>query len=236
VALIVGGVFLVLLVGLGAGWFYFRRMLMPQGAGDPNLPPSGALPWARNSDGPGGMDNAQGATMMMNGGFDNNGYGPGGYGPQDMNGYGPGGYPDGFMPPSPQMFPQGETSMLPPGSGAFPMIANGVAPASQAFNAMYGMPDSPFPGYNGNGYGGPPPNGGYGGPPNGGNAAPGTVDLNDPYLADVIRQYSQIGQGGPPQQQQMPPNQQGPGPEYQQGPGPGYQQGPGQGPQSNWLQ
>jgi hypothetical protein len=139
VALIVGSVFLLLLVGLGAGWMYFRRMLMPQGAPNPNLPPSGAGPWSRdrmsNPNSMGGFANMQGGQDFMNG-----------------NGYG------GFNP-------QGDPGMLPPGSGAFPGMAgaNGFAPSSQDFNAMYGMPGGdPFSPPQGGppGYGGPPPNGG----------------------------------------------------------------------------
>lgn len=236
---IVGGVVVLLLLGLLVGWFFFRRMLLPQGAANGSLPPSGARPWSRtrvpNPDsmsglsavqkgnaGPGGQgnpnpngfagafDNFQGAPMN-NGGFS-------GPGPQGGNGAGFGGFSDGFIPPSPQIFQQSENSMIPPGSGAFPVIgnANGFAPASQAFNAMYGLPDDPFSGsqaggpswmsnLNNNGSGGPPPAN------NQGSFAPGQVDLNDPQLAEIIRQYSQKSQSVQPpppqaQQQQMAPN------------------------------
>jgi len=245
---IVGSVLVVLLLGLGAGWFYFRRMLMPQGTPNPNLPPSGARPWSRNRapnpDSLGGLANAQ-VALAGTGGLGGpgpnmfagpgnvppmpnayNGPGPAGFGPQGPSGkgFGPqgpvgngfGGFSDGFIPPSPQIFPQGENSMIPPGSGAFPVITNagGFAPASPAFNAMYGLPDDPFagsqagaPGWmsnlgNGNGPGGPQA-------PAQGNLAPGMVDLNDPYLAEVIRQYSQKSesvQSSPMPPQQMSPN------------------------------
>lgn len=96
-----------------------------------------------------------------------------GYVPQG-NSYG--GFSDGFIPSSPQIFPQSESSMIPPGSGAFPVInnTNGFAPASSAFNAMYGLPGGP--------------------------------DLNDPHLDEVIRQYSQKGQPAQQQPQNGPQN------------------------------
>lgn len=134
-----------------------------------------------------------------------------GYAPQG-NGYG--GFSDGFIPPSPQIFPQSEASMIPPGSGAFPVINNnnGFAPASSAFNAMYGLPDDPFspsqPGSSpwldnlGNGNGNGP---GMQRPPSGPGFAPGAPDLNDPHLAEVIRQYSQKGQAVKPQPPQNGP-------------------------------
>lgn len=255
VVLIVGGVFLVLLLGLGIGWFFFRRMLLPQSASSPNLPPSGARPWSRtrvpNPDSMGGMNGGQlafngapgtgnlgaggpgpvmpGGPVMnpMNSGGPgpagfgvpgNNGAGfgaPGGngagFGVPGGNGAGFGGFSDGFIPPSPQIFPQGENSMIPPGSGAFPVIANanGFAPASQAFNAMYGLPDDPFAGSQG----GTPGwmsnlehGGSSGGPsnPGGGSFAPAPVDLNDPYLNEVIRQYSQKSKSVQPGQPMSP--------------------------------
>jgi hypothetical protein len=157
----------------------------------------------------------------MNG--NGNGVGPGNFGQPTMNGYGngPGYFSDGFIPPSPQIFPQSDQSMIPPGSGAFPVIANanGFTPASQAFNAMYGLPDDPFsssqagsPGWMSNlgnmslangqsGPGGSSPN------PNKGNLAPGEIDINDPQIDEIIRQYSQKGQNTPQPQQHMPPAQ-----------------------------
>jgi hypothetical protein len=103
--------------------------------------------------------------------------------------------------------------MIPAGSGAFPVSGNvnGFAPSSPGFNAMYGLPDDPFagsqsgspgwmpnPGSGNSGPGSPPPQ-------NQEDFPPGPVDLNDPHLAEIIRQYSQKGQGVQ-QQQQMPPN------------------------------
>lgn len=138
-----------------------------------------------------------------------------GFGPQGMNGYGTpaagfGGFSDSFVPPSPQIFPQSDASMIPPGSGAFPVANQGFAPASSAFNAMYGLPDDPFAssqggapgwmdnlgpgnGWQGNGFPTPqqPPVSGF---------VSGQPDLNDPYLAEVIRQYSQKGQAVQPPQ------------------------------------
>jgi hypothetical protein len=112
----------------------------------------------------GGFANMQGGQDFMSGGPGNNAYDQGGFGPQSMSGNGYGGFSDGFAPPT-QMFPQGDTSMLPPGSGAFPPMsdANGFPPSSQGFNAMYGMPGGdPFSPPQGGppGYAGPPPNGG----------------------------------------------------------------------------
>ena len=233
VMLIVSGAFLVLLIGLGVGWFFFRRMLLPASAPSSNLPPSGARPWSRtrvpNPDSVNGMFNGSVALNGESGGsgpnmapgpFVNPGYnGPdfAGFGSSPgSNGAGFGGFSDGFIPPSPQIFPQNENTMIPPGSGAFPVMtnANGVAPASPAFNAMYGLPDDPFAASQdgwmanlGSGYG-PSTT------PGGGNVAPNQVDLNDPYLAEVIRQYSQKGQTVQPQQmspidpsQQMSPRE-----------------------------
>ncbi len=248
VALIVGGVFLVLLLGLGIGWFFFRRMLLPQSASNPNLPPSGARPWSRTRvPNPDSMSGVASGQLALNGAPGN--FGPGGPAPamNPMNGGGPvpagfGGFSDGFIPPSPQIFPQAENSMIPPGSGAFPVIANanGFAPASPAFNAMYGLPDDPFAGSQGGTPGwmanleqnGRP--GGPATPPNGSNFAPNTVDLNDPYLNEVIRQYSQKGQSvqteqppsGAPQQMSPtpPPQQMSPMPPQQMSPNPPTQQ------------
>ncbi len=257
VVLLVGGVFLVLLVGLGIGWFFFRRMLLPASATSPNLPPSGARPWSRtrvpNPDSLNGVIDSQatlnvgasnfgpggpGPNMLpeppMNNGY--NGPDPAGFGGiAGLNGAGFGGFSDGFIPPSPQIFPQNENSMIPPGSGAFPLItnANGFAPASPAFNAMYGLPDDPFAGSQSGGPGWMAnlgDNNGFNGPPasgqNGGNFAPGQVDLNDPYLAEVIRQYSQKSQTVQPQQMSPSPPA---SPIPQREPRPGLQD-------SNWLQ
>lgn len=227
VALIVSSACLVLLIGLGAGWFFFRRTLMPANAPSTHLPPSGARPWSRtrvpNPNSINGMLNAQvdlnggvggsGSSMspepLMNNSY--NGPDAGFGGPPGMNGAGFGGFSDGFIPPSPQIFPQNENSMIPSGTGAFPVAtnANGFTPASPAFNAMYGLPDDPFASSQGgaagwmanleggNGFNGTPTT------PHGGNFAPDQVDLNDPYLAEVIRQYSQKSQTV---QQQMSPN------------------------------
>lgn len=258
-AIIVGGVLVVLVLGLGLGWFFFRRMLLPQGVSNSNLPPSGARPWSRTrapnpdslsglaavqgvSVGPGGPTIPGGANPTMFAGSlpgtpANNGYngpGPANFAQPTMNGSGngagpanfaqsampgpgngPSNYSDGFIPPSPQIFAQSDQSMIPPGSGAFPVITNtnGFTPASPAFNAMYGLPDDPFsasqagaPGWMSNlgntssGPGKP----GFGGPPQQrGNLPPGEVDINDPKIDEIIRQYSQKSQSTP--QQQMSP-------------------------------
>lgn len=278
VMLIIAGASVLLLLCLGVGWFFFRRMLLPQ-AGS-KLPPSGARPWSRtrapNPDSslngistlnmdefnrnvvqasnpldnqyapvPNGFNQAAAAgfappnngyapNMPPGNGFarnmpPNNGYAPdmqsygganpgfpvpapNGYTPQGMNGYaspanGFGGGADGFIPPSPQIFPSSEASMIPPGSGAFPVVNGngGFAPASSAFSAMYGLPGDPFaasqagsPGWlenlssgSGPGQETPPPASGF---------VPNPVDLSDPSLAEVIRQYSQKGGAAPPQQ------------------------------------
>lgn len=154
-----------------------------------------------------------------------------GYDPQQTSGFralsnGFASFSDSFVPSSPQIFPQSTAGMVPQGSGAFPAPAqnqSGFAPASNAFNAMYGLPDDPFlssqadaPGWldnlkgNGNGFSGPqsPPVSDF---------ITGEPDLNDPYLAELIRQYSQKSQAVQPPQQQQP------------------QQQPGN-PNSNWLQ
>jgi len=153
-----------------------------------------------------------------------------GYDPQQTSGFralsnGFASFSDSFVPPSPQIFPQSTAGMIPQGSGAFPAPAqnqSGFAPASNAFNAMYGLPDDPFlssqagaPGWldnlkgNGNGFSRPqsPPVSDF---------ITGEPDLNDPYLAELIRQYSQKNQAVQPPQQQS-------------------QQQPGN-PNSNWLQ
>ena len=152
-----------------------------------------------------------------------------GYGPQSMNGYaapqgngfgtpadGFAGFSDSFIPPSPQMFSQSEISMIPPGTGALPRLNDnhGFAPSSNAFNAMYGLPDDLFassqpggsPGWldnlgNGNGFSEPQL-------PAMSDFVTGAPDLNDPYLADLIRQYSQKGEAVRPPQQTPQPEQQ----------------------------
>src|SRR5579883_1090335 len=284
VVLIVSGISLLLILSLGTGWFFFRRMLLPQA--DAKLPPSGARPWSRtrvpnpnssvgevgtlnmdqfnknaaqayNGSGvhyvppPNGFEQASNGFAPANNGFApasngfapaNNGFAPNtspdrsftppmpgydaappgfpapmpnGYAPQGMNGYaapanGFGGFSDGFIPPSPQIFPQSEASMIPPGSGAFPVVNNnnGFAPASSAFSAMYGLPGDPFsatqagpPGWlanlgNGAGPGQETP------PPAG--FAPGPAELSDPSLAEVIRQYSQKSRAVQPQPPPQP--------------------------------
>jgi hypothetical protein len=132
------------------------------------------------------------------------------------------GFSDNFIPPSPQIFPQtGDPGMMQPG----------FTPASSAFNAMYGLPEDPFsfpqnnrPGWmdglsgsqpvNGHpaqSFSGPLPQGntaqGFAGPPP---QTPtrqlehGEVDLNDPQLAEIIRQYSKKSQALPPPQPPQP--------------------------------
>jgi len=143
-----------------------------------------------------------------------------------------GGLTEGFVPPSPQTFSQSETSMIPPGSGAFPVVNNGgYTPASSAFNAMYGLPGDPFSSSQGNA-----PNwmqnieqenrrqrntsGSFSGslqPPQTTTQAPqmslsGNQELNDPYLAEVIRQYSQKSQAIRPSQTQRTHNPHNNGP------------------------
>ena len=270
VMLIVAGVSLLLVISLGTGWFFFRRMLLPQA--DAKLPPSGARPWSRNrvpnpnsslnginnlnmelfnknaaqarnasgnhyAPGPTGFEQVGNGFAPANNGFapnmpPNHGFAPNmqgydaghpgfpapmpnGYAPQGMNGYaapanGFGGFSDGFIPPSPQIFPPSEASMIPPGSGAFPVVNNnnGFAPASSAFSAMYGLPGDPFsasqagpPGWlanlgNGAGPGQETP------PPAG--FAPGPAELSDPSLAEVIRQYSQKSRAVQPQPPPQP--------------------------------
>lgn len=123
------------------------------------------------------------------------------------------GFSDGFIPPTPQIFPQSEASMIPNGSGAFPVInnTNGFAPASSAFNAMYGLPGDPFSSSqtsaapwldtagNGNGNG----NGNGAGAPRSSSStsfAPVGPDPNSPQVAEVMRKYSQKGQPAQPPQ------------------------------------
>ena len=170
----------------------------------------------------------QGFDPGMNNGYDqsfdqmNNGYGAG-YAPQGMNGYGQvpngygtpaagfGGFSDSFVPPSPQVFPRSDGSMIPASTGALPVLGNGngYAPNSNAFNAMYGMSDDPFAASQGGNPGwldslGGGQNNGFGGQqrPTPNNLAPSEPDTNDPYLAEVIRQYSQKSQPVHPPQQQ----------------------------------
>jgi hypothetical protein len=197
-----------LLLSLGIGWLVFRRMLMPQNQA--KLPPSGAVPWSRtriaNPHSHGGIVNAGAgqnqANMSKTVAFSPNGNGPTGLvsirppannGPQNPNIYGPlpngsvrpansfNGMTDGFIPPSPQIFPQGDP--IPPGSGVFKLGSNnsGYSPSSNAFAAMYGLPEDPAAPPqanasawmdkfgNGNNGPGPGPNNGnnYSGPPPG---------------------------------------------------------------------
>lgn len=137
-------------------------------------------------------------------------------------------FSEGFIPPSPQMFPQNEGSMIPPGSGAFPVVNNGgFTPSSSAFSAMYGLPGEPFnssqnnaPNWmqslerenrrqvntSGSGFSGPlqPPQ--QPAPQQSSANFSAKENLNDPYLAEVIRQYSQKSQALRPNQPQRPPN------------------------------
>lgn len=177
---------------------------------------------------------------MQNGypqyGFDpnmQNGYAQHGFNPNMQNGYpqpGVNGYgqvsggfhtpatgfnsfSDSFVPPSPQIFSPSDTSMIPPNTSILATFGNnkGYAPNSNAFNALYGLPDDPFASSqsggsgwldtlgSGQNVGGQAPNSFGGGEPN----------TNDPYLAEIIRQYSQKGQTG--QQPQAPRPQQRPG-------------------------
>lgn len=141
--------------------------------------------------------------------------GPTSNGPAKQNNGYPG-FSDGFIPPTPQIFPQSEASMIPNGSGAFPVInnTNGFAPASSAFNAMYGLPGDPFSSSqtgaapwldtagngngNGNGSGAPRPS-------SPSSFAPVGPDPNSPQVAEVMRKYSQKGQPAQP-----PPQGNGP--------------------------
>lgn len=191
----------------------------------PNMP--GRNPMANN----GFNASAPGFAPPVNNGFEQHRPGPGpqgnGYG-RASNGYstpatGFGGFSDSFVPPSPQIFSTGDASVGLPGTGVLPVPAhgNGFAPASNAFNAMYGLPDDPFAASQS----GSP---GWLESLNAGNTAgsrqrsaptnglSSEADMQDPYLADVIRQYSQRGQAM--QQQQFPPL-----PQPEQGAGPGFQ-------------
>ncbi|MEO7019572.1 MAG: hypothetical protein ABI234_05425, partial [Ktedonobacteraceae bacterium] len=137
-----------------------------------------------------------------------------GYAQQGMNGYGqaPGGFSDSFVPPSSRIFSQSDASMILPNTGALAAFGNGngYAPNSNAFNAMYGLPDDPFassqgggPGWLGNLGNGQNSSGQQRPAPN--NFAPNEPNMNDPYLTEVIRQYSQKGQAvHPPQLPQSP--------------------------------
>lgn len=77
------------------------------------------------------------------------GYPVQGYG-QTPSGYGTpatgfGAFSDSFVPPSPRVFPQSDFSMLPPTTGSHPTpptTRQGYAPASNAFNALYGLSDT----------------------------------------------------------------------------------------------
>ncbi len=248
-AMIIGGVLLVLLLGLGIGWYVFRRALLPQA--NIKLRPSGARPWSRtrvpdseelgglvgpnlgtvlaNANAPVMVDvsNQQNGFAPQNYSYLNNGsdgsapasfgilqeMGGNGYGSPTGNGYGApvpafGGFSDGFVPPSPQSFLQSDASMIPPGSGAFPIVNenNGFAPNSNAFNAMYGLPGDLFSATPVNGAAGEPANlkngNGFGGPQGqpGANLAPGAQNLHGSYPSEVLRQYHQNDQALPTQQ------------------------------------
>jgi len=236
--LLVAGASLAFLCCLGTGWFFFRRMLLPQAKA--NLPPSGADPWSRTRapDRDGGRNEAtqmdmqrlngngvhgyngsgqQYGTVPAGNGFrpPDHGFAPtspdyaaanpglpaGGYALQGMQGSSlAGGFPsfsDGFLPPAQQMFPQGDASMIPPGSGAFPVVNGdaGFPPASSAFSAMYGMSGDPFSASQiGRANWTQQPSGSGAGqqtPPATGPGSDAVSVLSDPYLAEIIRQYSE---------------------------------------------
>jgi hypothetical protein len=144
-----------------------------------------------------------------------------GYPQQGMNGYGQtsGGFntpasgfnsfSDSFVPPSPYSFPQGDTSMIPPNTNALALGHNtGYAPNSNAFNAMYGLPDDPFAASQGGGGPGWLDNlGGGQQKPVPNNFISDKPNINDPYLAEVIRQYSQKSQAVHPPQAPLPEQQ-----------------------------
>jgi hypothetical protein len=121
-AVSIGSVLLVLLLVLGIGWYVFRRRLMPQPNG--KLLPSGARPGARmgdpDPDNLGGLAGANppaladSSTAMM-------------YSAPNQN--------SGFVPP--QIFPQSDASMIPPGSRTFPLANgnDGFAPSRNTFTA-----------------------------------------------------------------------------------------------------
>lgn len=161
----------------------------------------------------------QGFDMGMNNGYAQNGFNPSannGYAQQGFNasmqnGPAPAGFDtpalgfhsfsDSFVPPS----PQGDMSMLPPNTNAlttsFP--SNGYAPNSNGFNAMYGLPNDPFASSQSGGLGwldtmGNGPGFGNQQGPVSGNPMLGEPNMNDPYLAEVIRQYTQKGQAVQP--------------------------------------
>jgi hypothetical protein len=99
------------------------------------------------------------------------------------------------------MFPPGEASMIPPGSGIFPVVNSnsGVVPASSAFSAMYGLPDDPFS----VSQIGPSgwlerPGPGQQTPAAAGFVFDPGVDLSDPSLSQVMRRYGQPGEASPP--------------------------------------
>lgn len=186
---------------------------------------------------PSGFEQAMNNYMPQNNGFEPNMQGfnsvpndfppliPGSFAPQGMQGYGYdaqqtgdfralangfASFSDSFVPPTPQIFQQNNAGLIPPGSGVLPVPENpvsGFAPASNAFNAMYGLSDDSFassqPGApnwldnltGGNNFSDPqsPPISDF---------ITGEPDLNDPYLAELIRQYSQKSQAVQPQQQQ----------------------------------
>jgi hypothetical protein len=120
-------------------------------------------------------------------------------------------FSDGFLPPVQQMFPHSDASMIPPGSGTFPIVDrnSGFTPASSAFSAMYGMSGDPFSASqigrsnwttNSPGQQTPPATGFVPDPGSG---------LGDPYLAEIIRQYSEKSKAVQPRQASQPEAQMG---------------------------
>lgn len=255
--LLVTGASLAFLCCLGTGWFFFRRMLLPQAKA--NLPPSGAGPWSRTRapDRDGEQNEATRVDLGHVHGNVAHGYnGPGQqYGSAPTgNGLRPpdhgfaaaspyyaaanpglpagaahglpgmqgtsmaGGFPsfsDGFLPPAHQMFPQSDASMIPPGSGAFPIVngSAGVPPASSAFSAMYGMSGDPFSASQiGRANWTVQPNGSGPGqqtPAANGPGADAVSVVSDPYLAEIIRQYSEKSKAVRPQKTPRPEDQPG---------------------------
>jgi hypothetical protein len=256
VMLLVAGVSLVCLLCLGSGWFFFRRMLLPQA--ETRLPPSGARPWSRTrAPGPDGSASEVTHAHMdqfnrnvaqtynaptlsygsMPAGFEQAGHGfgppdhgfaptqqnyganpgvpayaPGGYASHGMPGYTPAthgfaAFADGSVPAAQHVFSPGEASMIPPGSGIFPAVNSdsGVAPASSAFSAMYGLPGDPFSASQV----GPSgwlerPGSGQPLPPAGGLVFGSGAELSDPSLSEAMRQYGQPGEAIQPRMSPQP--------------------------------
>ncbi len=236
--------------GLEAAWPDFDTTMnngsnpnmqgFPQNNGyDPNM--QGFAP-AMNS----GYDpHMQGFATTMNNGFNptmqgfspNNGYDPNmqgfapntGYAPQGMNPYGQresdfGNYADGFARPPSRVFSQSDMSMIPLNTGALPSPGRneGYAPASPAFNAMYGLPDDPFAASQGgslpnwldnltidqrSGFGGKQPATPHplsGQPPSTPIPSSGQQAPADPYMNEMLRQYGQQNQPARPPQTGKP--------------------------------